>query len=201
MAVDITAVNQHGGPRDIAGAYAAALAACFLPGASVEDVVRTALEHTRDYRHTKEITAMVELAKKCPTCQEYIEQYYEQILGQLIPMQDLEHEGSNCCISWNSSEILGPALGAFLITQGNDARQMMLACARIGRDADTIARCAGGLIGAYRGAAVIPAEWAKYVLQRNQWLRLPEKAAQLAAIVTKDLRRQGEVRQAILEAG
>jgi ADP-ribosylglycohydrolase len=187
MAVDVTSVNQHGRPRDLAGAYAAVLAACLIPDIGVEEVVRIGVEHVRDWRHTKEVKAMIALARSCRSCDEYIERYYEEILGHLIPLQDLEHEEKRSCNSWNSAEVLGPVLAMFLITRGADARALMLGCAKIGRDADTICRCAGGLIGAYRGLSAIPAEWVDYVVPRNAWLRLEAKADQLAAIVEQRL--------------
>jgi ADP-ribosylglycohydrolase len=198
MAVDVTSVNQHGRPRDVAGGYAAALAACFLPQADAEAIVRTALEHTRDQRHTGQMQAMVDLARTCQTCRDFIRRYYDEILGRVLPFQDWQHEGSPSCTSWNSAEVLGPALGALVITRGEDAREMILACARLGRDADTIARVAGGLIGAYRGAGAIPKEWADFVLARNPWLRLQEKARRLADLVERNLRGEVASRRAVL---
>ena len=204
MAVDVTAVNQHGGPRDVAGGYCAALAACFLPDAAVESIVRTAVEHTRDERHTREIRAMLEVARTSGGLRDFIERYYTEILGPVLPMQDLQHLGSRrksgrpTCTSWNSSEVLGPALAAFLITGGADARAMMLACAKIGRDADTICRVGGGLAGAWLGAGAIPKEWADYVLERNAWLRIGEKAERLAALVRRNLERDIRLRQSVL---
>ncbi len=198
MAVDVTSVNQHGRPRDIAGAYAAALAACFLPGRTPEDISQLALAHTRDWRHTKEIRAMLDLGRTCENCDEFIERYYSEIIGQIVPYQDLQHEDTRYCVSWNSAEVLGPILAMFLISCGEDARAFMLGCAKIGRDADTICRCAGGLIGAYRGASAIPAEWVEFVLSRNDWLRLEDKAKQLTSIVETRLRNRLTSARAIL---
>ena len=193
MAADVTAVNQHGGPRDVAAGYAAGLAACFLPEATVESVIDTAVAFTRDYRHTREIAAMLALARTCGNCTEFVQRYYEEIIGPVIPFQDIEHldkmhwkfKDELTCVSWNSSEILGPTLATFLITRGEDAPAMMLACAKIGRDADTIARCAGGLIGAWRGIECIPKDWRELVLARNRWLHLDEKGRALAQLVRR----------------
>ena len=95
--------------------------------------------------------------------------------------------------SWDSAEILGPSLAFFLVTKGQDPQEMMLAAGKIGRDADTICRCAGGLIGAWRGLDAIPADWRAFVLPKIRWLRLEEKGAALAALVrrrTQELGRQ-----------
>lgn len=201
MAADVSAVNQHGAPRDVAAGYAAALAACFVPGATVESIIDTAVTYTRDYRHTRELTAMLELAARCADCHEFIRRYYTEIIGPVVPFQDLEHEGKfhwffkeePTCVSWNSAEVLGPVLATFLITRGNDAQAMMLACAKIGRDADTIARCAGGLIGAWQGLEAIPADWQEYVLARNRWLMIEEKGASLIALIRRRAAQLGAV--------
>jgi ADP-ribosylglycohydrolase len=193
MAADVTAVNQHGGPRDVAAGYAAGLAACFEPGATVDSVIETAVAFTRDFKHTREIKAMLDLARTCKDCDEFIRRYYAEIIGPVIPFQDIEHldrmhwwfKDQPICNTWNSSEILGPALATFLITRGEDAPAMMLACAKIGRDADTICRCVGGLIGAWRGVDSIPAEWRELVLKRNPWLRLEEKGRALTDLIRR----------------
>ena len=193
MAADVTAVNQHGGPRDVAAGYAAGLAACFVPGATVDRVIETAVAFTRDFQHTREINAMLDLARTCKDCDAFIRRYYEEIIGPVIPFQDIEHldkmhwwfKDQPICNSWNSSEILGPTLATFLITRGEDAPAMMLACARIGRDADTICRCAGGLIGAWRGVESIPADWRDLFFARNPWLRLEEKGRALTDVICR----------------
>lgn len=193
MAADVTAVNQHGAPRDVAAGYAAALAACFVPGATVEGIVATAMTYTRDWKQTRDMQAMLDLAAKCADCEEFTVRYYTEILGPVLPFQDVEHLDKNhwkytkelTCNSWTSSEVLGPTLATFLLTKGQDAATMMLACSKIGRDSDTICRCAGGLIGAWAGRASIPAEWQSFVLARNRWLRLEEKGAALVELVRR----------------
>ncbi len=193
MAADVTSVNQHGAPRDVAAGYAAGLAACFLPDATVDSVIDTSMAFTRDFKQTREMKAMLELARKCKDCDEFVRRYYEEIIGPVLPFQDVEHldkmhwrfKDDLTCISWNSAEVLGPTLATFLITRGEDSRAMMLACAKIGRDADTICRCAGGLMGAWRGTECIPAEWRSYVLPRNRWLRIEEKGKDLAALIRR----------------
>ena len=137
--------------------------------------------------------AMLDLARTCKDCDAFIRRYYEEIIGPVIPFQDIEHldkmhwwfKDQPICNSWNSSEILGPTLATFLITRGEDAPAMMLACARIGRDADTICRCAGGLIGAWRGVESIPADWRDLFFARNPWLRLEEKGRALTDVICR----------------
>ena len=199
MAVDMTSVNQHGRPRDVAGGYCAALAECFIPGKSVDDIVGVAIDHTRDFLCLKEISAMVNLARKCSSPDEYIERYYTEIIGPVIPYIDLQHEMFNpdMCNSWRSSEILGNALAFLLITKGNDARAMILGASKIGRDADTIARVAAGLIGAYRGLSSLPQEWVQAVLKKNAWLNLESKTQQLVDIVQSKLAERARLCAAI----
>jgi ADP-ribosylglycohydrolase len=199
MAVDVGSVNQHGTPRDVGGAYAAVLATAFLPETNVEQLVETGLRHLRHARRTKEVRAMVDLARQCNTCDEFTKRYYDEILGRLLPYRDEQHEDSTSCTSWNSSEVLGPVLAFLLITGGKDPSELMLACARFGRDADTICRVGGGLVGVLHGPDCIPAEWRKTVLQRNPWLRLEEKADQLAGVVTRRLRREAADRLKVID--
>lgn len=202
MAVDVGSVNQHGKPRDVGGGYAAAVAAAMVPGAAVDGIIETAIEHTRHYRSVKEMRAMVNLAGACSGCEQFTERYYDEILGHLLPYRDEEHEERSSCVSWNSSEVLGPVLATLRITGGNDAVEMMLACARFGRDADTICRVAGGLIGAMRGADVLPAEWQETVLTRNPWLRLRDKAGALSDVIRRRLqRRQSELAELLRDCG
>ena len=193
MAADVTSVNQHGAPRDVAAGYAAALAECFVSSATVDSVIETGLNFTHDFLQTRQMMAMLDLARKCKDCDEFIRRYYTEIIGPVLPFQDLEHldkmhwkfKDELMSISWNSAEVLGPTLATFLITRGEDASAMMLACAKIGRDADTICRCAGGLMGAWRGLNCIPADWREYVLARNRWLHLEEKGQALSALVRR----------------
>jgi ADP-ribosylglycohydrolase len=199
MAVDIGAVNQHGVPRDLAGAYAAVLAATFLPDLTVDKLVEIGAAHIRHGRSTKEVRAMVDLARQCRDCGTFLERYYAEILGHLLPYRDAQHEESPSCVSWNSSEVLGPVLATLLITKGENPEEMMLACAKFGRDADTVCRAAGGLAGALGGADAIPSEWRETVLQRNAWLRLPEKSKRLTEVIERKLRRELAARRSVLE--
>ncbi len=128
----------------------------------------------------------------------WIERYYDEILGHLLPYRDARHEERTSCVSWNSIEVLGPALATLLIT-GEDPEAMMLACARFGRDADTVCRVAGGLAGVLGGAEAISAEWRETVLTRNTWLDLGPKAARLAAITRRRLERKAAAAKAVLE--
>ena len=187
MAVDVTSVNQHGRSRDPAGGYAAAVAACFIPGITIEEIVRLAIHHTHEPICVRELEAIVALTRTCTTCSQFIERYYTDILGKIIPYQDVQHQGTPYCVTWISTEILGPVLATLLITQGNDVEEMVLACARIGRDADTVCRAAGGLIGALRGLGSLPEEWRQVVLAKNRWLRLEEKSVQLTALIEQRL--------------
>jgi ADP-ribosylglycohydrolase len=192
MAADVTAVNQHGRPRDAAGAYAAALAACFIPGMTVEGVVEAALRHLGDEKTLLEVRAMLDLAGRCQSDAEFIERYYTEIIGPVLPYQDWQHLGKPLCNSWNSSEVLGPALAFFLRNGGADARAITMSCARLGRDADTIARVGAGLAGAWAGLSAFPEEWVSLVLANNPWMRAEEKSAKLAEIVRRRLRRDAE---------
>jgi len=198
MAVDVSSVNQHGRSRDPAGGYAAALAACFVPGMTVEEIVRLGVHHTHDPYCVHQLEAMLDVARKCDDCATFIERYYEEIIDDIIPYRDVQaatdarSREMGSCVSWISTEVLGPVLATFLITGGKDVEEMVLACARIGRDADTICRAAGGLIGAWRGLSAFPAEWRETVLAKNRWLRMEEKSARLASLVERRIQTRAD---------
>jgi ADP-ribosylglycohydrolase len=201
-AVDITSVHQHGASRDAAGAYCAALAHCFLPEATVESIIATALKHLRDERLVFEVNTILEVAKRCSTCREFIDRYWQEIVGTLVPRQDWQHHGTGSLTTWNNSEVLGVALGMFRISDGGaDGLEMLRSCALNGRDADTTCRVAGGLLGAWRGLAAIPKEWIDFVLPRNQWLHLERKSAELADLVIRRLHRRQNACAAVLANG
>ena len=198
-AVDITSVHQHGASRDAAGAYCAALAHCFLPGATVESIIATALKHLRDERLVYEVNTILEVAKRCHTCREFIDRYWQEMVGTLVPRQDWQHHGTGSLTTWNNSEVLGVALGMFRISGGGaDGLEMLRCCALNGRDADTTCRVAGGLLGAWRGLGAIPQEWIHFVLPRNQWLHLERKSGELADLVVRRLRCRQEACAAVL---
>lgn len=197
-AIDITSVNQHHRSRDAAGGYCATIAACFIPGIKIDEIIEIAITHTRDYLYTKELNAILELAAKCSSCDKFSERYWGELIGKIFPYQDLQHDGTSIVNSWKSSEVLGTALAALLISKG-DARKMVMACAINGRDADTAARVAGGLAGAYAGYEAIPAEWIEYVLNKNKWLQLEEKSDRLVAVVKNRLKRKVDMCQSLLE--
>lgn len=198
-AVDVTAVHQQGRPRDIAGGYCAALAACFLPEATVETVVATGVRHVRDERSRAEVAAIVELGRRCASCGEFVDRYWSELVGRLVPAQDWQHHGTDLQITWNASEVLGVALALLLVTQGGqEPREMLRYAALNGRDADTACRVAGSLLGAWRGLDAVPADWRSFVLARNPWLDLEPKSRRLARLARERLQRLRGVAAGIL---
>lgn len=188
MAVDITSVHSYGRSRDVAGGFCAAIAACFIPGMSVDNIVQIAIDHIRDHFSTLKVKSIVSLSYDCKDCNEFIKRYYEEIIGKIIPYKDDNHINYNdLCVTWDCAEVLGIALATFIITKGENGEEMIRASACIGRDADTIARTAGCLIGAYKGVTAIPEGWAEYVKEKNMWMQLEEKALKLTQIVTDKL--------------
>ena len=63
-----------------------------------------------------------------------------------------------------------------------DLQRAVLFGANFGRDADTIATMVGGLCGAYRGTAGLPAPWIEKV-EANPNLHYRDLAAKLSAVV------------------
>lgn len=203
-AVDLTSVNQHGASRDAAGGYAAAIAHCFLPEATVASVISCCLAHCRDERTRYEVRKVLELADRCSTGDAFIASYWREMVGNIFPRQDWQHHGSGSITTWINGEVLGTALALFRINEGGaDGRgcDILRYAAMNGRDADTTCRIAGGLLGAWCGLEAIPLDWLKYVEERNAWLRLAEKAKRLTKLVLARLAKRRDCIDAVLADG
>ena len=182
MALDILSPTHNGSSRDIAAGYAAAIAASFNPRNNIQQIVQTALTHTRDELALRKIYKMVELSYKCNTIFEYIDRYWDEIVGKVVPLQDEMHYGGKFHTTWDACEVMGIALSMFIISKA-DAYLSIKGASLIGRDADTNARVVGGLVGAYCGINSIPEKWSSFVLQKNSWLDLDCKAIKLSNLI------------------
>jgi len=140
----------HGGPsgfsRDAACAMAAAVAAAFVPNATVTTVLDAAtafLLPTSAKEMRDEIASTLELAKRCGTYETFRSAFYERGLREIMP---------------DPRETVPVTLALFSLADGNPNRAIVMG-ANFGRDADTIATMVGGLAGALRGAEALRPEW------------------------------------------
>lgn len=163
----------HSGPsgfcRDAACAMAAAVAQAFAPDATLENIIEAATQYLHPVS-AQEITDCIRqtlaLARETGHYEDFRARFYEQ------------HLRAEQC---DSRETVPVTLALFLLADGEPKRAILFG-ANFGRDADTIATMVGGLCGAYRGAAELPAEWVAKV-EANPRVSYRERTAQLSALV------------------
>ena len=149
---EVASPIHHNFCRDAACSMAASVAEALNPEASVESVLRSAVDHLppKSARVMREfIEATVALARDVGDYGVFRERYYTERLLPGIAMPD-------------SRETVPVALSLFYLADG-DPKQTIVYGANFGRDADTIASMAGALAGALRGASALPESWVEKV--------------------------------------
>jgi ADP-ribosylglycohydrolase len=148
----------HSGPsgfaRDAACAMAAAVAAAFVPAATVESVLAAATAFLLP-RSAREMRAAIhgalDLAAFSKDYETFRAAYYEQHLREIVA---------------DPRETVPVALALFRLAHGDPNRAIVLG-ANFGRDADTIATMAGGLAGAFQGLEMLNPRWVEQVKERT----------------------------------
>jgi ADP-ribosylglycohydrolase len=149
---EVAGLIHHNFSRDGACSMAAAVAAAFSPGASVDSILQAAVEYLppcsadlmRGY-----IQTTLSLARSTGAYPVFRERYYAERILQGIAMPD-------------ARETVPVALSLFYLAEGNP-KQTILYGANFGRDADTIASMAGALSGALHGASHLPGDWVEKI--------------------------------------
>lgn len=149
---DVAGLIHHNFSRDGACSMAAAVAEAFCPGASVNSVLKAAVEYL-PLRSANVMCGFIEstlsLARATGAYAAFRERYYAERILPGIAMPD-------------ACETVPVALSLFYLADGNP-RQTILYGANFGRDADTIASMAGALSGALHGASGLPGEWVEKI--------------------------------------
>jgi len=149
---EVAGLIHHNFSRDGACSMAAAVAEAFSPGASVDSILKAAVEYLPP-RSAKVMCGFIEttlsLARETRAYAAFRERYYAERILYGIAMPD-------------ARETVPVALSLFYLADGNP-RQTILYGANFGRDADTIASMAGALSGALHGASALPGEWVEKV--------------------------------------
>ena len=149
---EVASLIHHNNARDAACSMAAAVAEAFYPNASVESILRAAVDYLPP-RSTKimrnSIVATLALARETGEYSLFRKRYYAECLLPGIAMPD-------------ARETVPVALSLLYLADGNP-RQTILYGANFGRDADTIASMAGALAGALHGATALPNNWVEKI--------------------------------------
>jgi ADP-ribosylglycohydrolase len=161
---NIASVNQLGENRDFAAAFAAAVAACFVPGATIEDVTRTMSEFGADIVR-RAMTITMDLAAACKDLEEFTRRFYERMLDWTWPLPPGAWRKEKY-FSGHSREFV-PVVFAILHYHGADPNRAIIEGANFGRDCDTIASLVGNIAGALHGASALNQDWIATVETAN----------------------------------
>ncbi len=131
---------------EVCAGIAAATAEALRPEATVESVIKIALEQLPPEAR-KEVQQGQDWAKKAKDWKELRPLYEERYKGKPIS---------------NAVEVLSGGLACFYLAKGQP-REAILYAVNLGRDTDCKGYVAGGLAGAMRGIEAIPADWVKIV--------------------------------------
>ena len=165
-AIDLTGAHQSSYGREAAGVFAAMVASAVAPGATLDDVVATALEVSHDGTGAA-LEAMVKALDGFgdpPTDDEGERALARLVRETVAPFDSVGPEYRNMSMDarrpsrTKAIEELPAALGLLLGHRG-DYRGSVLAAVNYGRDADSIAVMAGAICAGLGGTSVVPDEW------------------------------------------
>ena len=180
-AVNIASAHQSSYGQEAAAVYAAAVAQAMTPGATLADVVDTALACAKDGTRTA-IENLVNTAAPFDGWRDHLadlrtavrpwdtvgDNYRAPALDARIPSRT------------KAIEELPIALGLLVACQG-DYTESVLGAVNYGRDSDSIAVMAGTIAGALGGRSVVPDEWVDAVGTASR-LDLESSGTTMAAV-------------------
>jgi ADP-ribosylglycohydrolase len=193
-AVSFAAGHQQSFGLEAAGAMAAAVAAAFIPGATIENVVETAISVSKDGTR-KAIADIAEVAraeKRRGSDHAALTDAFHAAISRYSPMgDDVTHSVDKAGrISdayqpsrLNSIEELPLALG-FALFNGGEFRRSVEDGINSGRDTDSIGVMAAAILGALHGEAVIEADDLRLLDSANR-LTLTASADRFAAVAAE----------------
>jgi ADP-ribosylglycohydrolase len=164
-AYGLAGLIHEGYARDAAAMIAAAVAAAFEPGISVEQVIDAALAHVdRDSEMIDLVHRAVRVARESKDYAAFRAAFYEKMLVDW-PQTDIVDGTMPPTGFYDTAEpreTIPAALALFLVA-GGDPERAILHAANFGRDADTMGAIVGSLAGAYAGIERIPRHWVERV--------------------------------------
>jgi len=142
-------------------AYNAAVVHAMRPDATVESVIRTALEYSAP-KIREEIQHGLDIAKKYSKAldiRKELNGVYASKEGPYSAERRMKHYRASSIY-----ETVTKALAVFAATKGN-VKDAIIVSVNFGRDTDCLAATAGGLAGAFSGTKTIPPAWIETVEQ------------------------------------
>lgn len=161
--IDLSGAHQSSYGREAAGVFAAAVAEAMRPGASVQDVIDTALRLAKDgTRDAIDAVTTAAAAHRDPmgaidAIRDAVRPFDTVGEAYRSPARDARLPNRT-----KSIEELPVALG-MLIAASGDHRAAVLGAVNYGRDSDSIAVMAGAIAGALGGRRAVDAEWVQRI--------------------------------------
>ena len=193
-AIAFAAGHQESYGLEAAGVMAAAVAAAFVPGTTIDDVVDSVVALAKDGTREAivEIAAVARDLRASKAEHASVVAAFHAVIGRYSPMgDDVNHTAAKAgrlTDAYQPSRLkaieeLPLALGFCLINRG-DFRRSIEDGINSGRDTDSIGVMAGAILGAMQGEAVI-IEADRAQLDRANRLDLTASADAFANVVTK----------------
>ncbi|WP_090114089.1 ADP-ribosylglycohydrolase family protein [Limimaricola pyoseonensis] len=177
-AINFAAGHQQSYGLEAAGAFAAAVARAFVPGATLDEVVRTAhdLAHDGTRSAIAEVVAAAEDLRRKGAGAEEVTEVLHRAIAPFSPMgDDVAHgpeKAGRATAAYQPSRLLSieelPLALGFCITAGGDFRQAVVDGINSGRDTDSIGVMVGAILGAMHGPEVIDPEDAALLDSANR---------------------------------
>ncbi len=162
----IASVTQDGVDRDAAATVAAAVAAAFAPGATVNSVLDQAIA-CGSFLISRYIQLAIDMARETNDIELFTQQFYDQMLYWQSPQPPHKGKWNKAhFFSGSSLEMVPAALGIFYLCEG-DVNRCIVEGVAFGRDNDTIASVAANIAGAMQGASAIQDDWIQRVETAN----------------------------------
>jgi ADP-ribosylglycohydrolase len=146
-------IHDVGFCQDGAAAMAAAVAAAYQPGATVDSILDAAVAYIPKWSGAEMLTAidrMLGLARETNDYRAFRSAAYADAATLF------------CRITCDSRETV-PLTLAFLRLSGGDVEKAILYAANFGRDADTTASMVGAIVGALHGVGAIRPAWVEKI--------------------------------------
>lgn len=193
-AINFAMGHQQSYGLEAAGVLAAAIAQAFIPGTSVEDIVRVAHDHAHDGTRAA-IAAIADAAenlrRKGADADEVTAEFQSCIAPFSAMGDDLVHtpeKAGRASHAYQPSRLFSieelPLALGFCITTGGDFKKAVEDGINSGRDTDSIGVMAGSILGALHGEAIIDADDAALLDSANK-LNLKHLSDQFTQAVIK----------------
>lgn len=201
-AIDIAGAHQSSYGREAAAVFAACVAKAMEPGATVDSVIRVALEFSHDgTRHA--IEAVAEAASKVSDWRSGLTILREAFRPYDSVGDDYKNPDTDARKPSRKKSIEElPLALAFLVVSNGDFTEGVLGAVNYGRDSDSIATMCGAISGALNGRAAIPVNWIETIERESKvdMIKNGQEIAQVAREIAISDAEKWNRRQLVMQA-